>query len=141
MVEFITVTQENMHLTNVANIIEAFVDKTKTKAREEQLIGSIASGESLLLLIMEDDEYVGFFVLSEVINRQDKTELMVWMGYGIKPLSNDAIATSMDEIKAIASSINADRIYFRTDRKGWAKRAIRYGFTEAEKTYEISLQQ
>jgi hypothetical protein len=139
MVELVVINKSNMHLMNVANLIEAFVDKTKTKTKEEHLIGSIASGESILLLLTEDDDYAGFFVLSEIINRQDKKEIMVWMGYGIKPLSNDAIETAMDKIKDIAKCINAERIFFRTQRKGWAKRGMRYGFQEAEKTYEIKV--
>jgi hypothetical protein len=128
-----------MHLLNIANIVEAFVEKTKAKTTEEHLIESITSGESILLLIMEDEDYAGFFVLSEITNREDKAELMVWVGYGIKPLSNDAINHAMSEIKTIAKQIDAIRIFFRSHRKGWIKRAERYGFTEAEKTYEIEV--
>ncbi|AEA99050.1 hypothetical protein [Alteromonas mediterranea] len=139
MVTFEVINKDNVNQIDVKSMVQAFSPKAKSGTNPDYVQASIESGEAIMLLILEDYEYVGFFVLHESIDEHDTKGILVWLAYAPKPLSDKTIDETMDYIREIASNTGAEKIVFRTKRKGWQRRAERYGFKESERTYEIEV--
>jgi hypothetical protein len=140
MVSLDIVNHSNVHALNLKNFIEAFVQKTGAKTDYKVLEESILEKRSIMIILGEYNDYAGYFVLTEEYNEFGELELLVWAAYAIKPFSKNVIDAGMEKIHEIAKEINAKRIFFKTNRKGWQRRAAKYGFKPAEYTFEIEVQ-
>lgn len=80
----------------------------------------------------------GFIILSETVDRYDKTkELFVW-ATGSRVLGKSIIRDNKEWIKSVARDIGAQRITFYTERKGLAK-LIGSGVSEVKTLYHMEV--
>lgn len=85
----------------------------------EDIYVAIRSNLATLHLGYIDDEYVGFIVLVPTQGFHEM-KLMIWVCYSCcnKPI----LETFIDEVRDMAKAINAKKITFSSNRKGWEKR-------------------
>jgi len=86
------------------------------------------SGRSMLWLMVENDQPVGFGVLQPVGD-----SLHIWAGYG-KFLMDEGFRHAEE----IAKSGGARRITFESNRPGWARMADKHGYKPVRWAKEVS---
>lgn len=99
----------------------------------EDVYMAIKLGGANLYLIQIDGVEAGFLVL-RTIQDFDGPHLHIWLLYARSDV--DVMAEFSDEIDLIAKGINASIVTFGTTRRGWAKVAPRYQFTQREVIYQ-----
>jgi hypothetical protein len=84
-------------------------------------------------LYVNEGEWRGFVILQLLPNYSGK-RLHIWIAHGV-----GEVVSYMEEIRQIAKHAGADRITFESSRKGWEKRASRFGFKSVRTIYEVML--
>lgn len=91
----------------------------------EDVYAEIMAGSAHLYVAGEDDDLQGCGVFREQIRRDGKA-LFIWLVAGKVGLTDGF----WQDIRELAISICATKIVFESHRRGWRKRATRFGFKE-----------
>ena len=83
-----------------------------------------------------DGEYLGFMVLMRV-DMWDGPTLHVWAAHSQG--EHDVLVNGVEPLKALARSIQARRVVFSSQRKGWEKKGEVIGFKPTTTSFELEV--
>lgn len=83
-----------------------------------------------------DGEYLGFVVLMRV-DAWDGPTLHIWAAHNTG--ARDVLVEAVGEIVGMARNINARRVTFSSQRRGWERTAALLGFRPATQNFEMEI--
>jgi hypothetical protein len=97
----------------------------------EDVYADLTANRSLLWVVLKEQRFGGFFIL-----QPSGIHLHVWAAW---TLENDyqMVEDGLKYIKTMASQANAKFITFSSHRKGWQRRAEKYGFKPKQWICEV----
>jgi hypothetical protein len=102
------------------------LEKIKSTSPENWIIEDVYTDcfnqRSLLFVLIENNHYQGFFILQPL-----GETLHLWAAYSLEN-SYEIVENALKYIKDMASTANVKNITFSSHRRGWDRRAAKYGF-------------
>ena len=103
----------------------------------EDIYVAIKTGAVNLHVVYQDGEYKGLTVTQQQDSYGEVT-LHVWAAYS-QGHDFNILEQSVEQFKEWGKAVNAKKITFSTNRKGWAKQALKLGYKPTLTTYELKL--
>jgi hypothetical protein len=111
------------------------LEKIKSKSPENWIIEDVYTDcfnqRSLLFVLIENNHYQGFFILQPL-----GETLHLWAAYSLEN-SYEIVENALKYIKDMASTANVKSITFSSHRRGWDRRAAKYGFRPKQWICEV----
>jgi hypothetical protein len=102
----------------------------------EDVYCSLKLGHATLYLVTIDEVEHGFLVL-RALQDYDGARLHIWVLHSTTGV--DVMAAFSDELDEMGRRIGAKKLTFGTTRRGWAKTAPKYGFSQLEVIWQRSI--
>lgn len=136
---------ECVEIRDVAMLRDAYplIEEAAARLNERESRGHFApdiyhallAGRARGFVIESCGEWVGFFAVEPGVDHTGGKALHVWLAYA-RPGHPDAVARGLGECRVLATEEGARRLVFRTQRRGWMKRAPELGFQLQDFVFE-----
>lgn len=92
-------------------------------------------GRARGFIVKSHGEPLGFFAVEPCADCSGNKALNVWVAYA-RPGHCGVVARGLDECRVLAAEAGVKRLVFRTQRRGWMKRAPEFGFQLQDFVFE-----
>ena len=100
------------------------------------IYATLLRGAAKGFVLLRDGSDVGFFMVQGTADSEDRPALQLWIGYARPGTGDDVFGAGMEVCESIAAAEGRSTFVFGTHRRGWLKRASRYGFELKEYLFE-----
>lgn len=107
-----------------------------------QVYADVVAGQLVLFAVLDGPEHVGLFLCRKLeLSRATRPRLLIDLAYteARHPDADGIMQAGLDTCMEYARQLGCCALRFHGVRRGWAKRAARWGYQPVETVYERAL--